>query len=111
MMTESILRAAVWWIQRGLPLKLLKIVVQSQAVAAPAGEKFVELQRDHEKKAQKQGTELKLGVSERRRCAKPNYDVFLSYCHDDSETASVVKQKLETLRPGTRILIVGSDKL
>ena len=33
-----------------------------------------------------------------------NFDIFLSYCHEDGETATMVKQKLELLRPGVQIV-------
>lgn len=102
-MTELILRAAVSWIHRGLPLKLLKIVVHSEAVATLAHEKFVELRRVHDEEALKKDKELTPGASEMRKGTRPSYDVFLSYCHDDLETAGAVKRKLEALRPGIRI--------
>jgi len=101
-MIESTLRAAVSWIHRGLPLKLLKIVVRSEVVATLAHEKFVELRRRHEE-GLKKDEGLGSGMNEKRTGSPLSYDVFLSYCHDDSETASAVKRELEALRPQIRI--------
>ncbi len=99
-MMESILRAAVAWIKRGLPLRLLKIVVYSKETSSIAYDRFVTARSGYEA-ADRQA----LIVPTQRAFREPrsSYDVFLSYCHEDRETASMVKEKLEKLRPGLRI--------
>jgi hypothetical protein len=124
---ESILRAAVSWIQRGLPLRLLKIVVHSQAHSRIALEGFSSIRRElgEQKRERTLGFIPAVNSQEQEPRAEPRqepqaeprqepqaeprqepqagYDVFLSYCHEDSETATIVKEELERLRPGVRI--------
>jgi hypothetical protein len=99
LMIEAILRAAVSWIKRGLPLRVLKIVVYSLTDSDIANERFVSIRQEIEaKELDKDATQTKA-----LRKSKSGYDVFLSYCHKDGETATLVKQKLELLRPDVRI--------
>jgi hypothetical protein len=98
-MIESILRAAVSWIQRGLPLRLLKIVAYSQATSDLAYSRFVSIRETHEV-SDDRGSDGKGGG---KRETRSSYDVFLSYCHEDESTANLVKTKVELLQPGVRI--------
>jgi hypothetical protein len=100
-MMESILRTAASWIHRGLPLKVLKIVIHSKASAAAAGNKFSEIRSEYENGESEKSKDLT--SSEHQKRAQLSYDVFLSYCHEDADPASTVRQQLETLRPGLRI--------
>jgi hypothetical protein len=101
-MLQSIVDAAVSWIGRGLPLRLLKIVVHTRAAAAIAHDRFVQMQRAHTESGLRRPRETSSTI-ERNVKRRPSYDVFLSYCHKDSETAGAVKHALESLRPGLRI--------
>lgn len=94
-MIESILRAAVSWIQRGLPLRLLKIVVYSQADSDSAHHRFVSVRHEHEAGEQKNAAALTRAVDGQTRESGSSYDIFLSYCHEDGEAATLVKQRLE----------------
>jgi hypothetical protein len=99
-MMDSILRAAVSWIQRGLPLRLLKIVAQSQASSEVAHRQFVAIRNEYEVGQRTGFRTEKIG---QERESRPSYDVFLSYCHEDEATAATIKQSVEQLRPGVRI--------
>ncbi len=95
---RSILRAAASWIQRGLPLRLLKIVAHSKTDSEVAYRQFVDIREDDEF-ASGGGPGCCGAVPE----YQSSYDVFLSYCHEDGETAAILKQKLELIRPSVRI--------
>jgi len=79
---EPILRAAVSWFQRGLPISVLKIVAYSDATAMLAKKKFLEMKgADDLARAQKSMPHAE--------AAESGWDIFLSYSHEDSETADL----------------------
>ena len=84
------LKAAVSWIGRGLPLRCLKIVVRSSAVAELAREVFLDQRRQQSVKA---GLKREVSPSS-RQC-----DVFLSYCHLDHGPANVFYRSLKAQMP------------
>jgi hypothetical protein len=95
-MMESILTAAVSWIGRGLPLRLLKIVVYSPEGAKLALRQFEQTQRLYAANAARRtGATLSDGARE--------VDVFLSYCHDDSESVQTILAELRRSCPNIRI--------
>ena len=101
-MIDSVLRAAISWIQRGLPLRLLKIVAYSQTNSDITYSRFISM-REKQEDGEHRGSNIQPGG---RRESQSSYDVFLSYCHEDEGTATVVKQNVERLRPGVRIFLI-----
>jgi len=86
-MLESVLKAAVSWLRRGLPVEVLKIVAYSAEAAAEAKQRFIQL-RDADSAASPRGDQ---------------WDVFLSYAHKDSSVASHVYRSLTSARQGIRV--------
>jgi hypothetical protein len=86
-MMESILLAAVAWINRGLPLNVLKIVVYSEQTALRALEKFKEIQ-------------LRLPTPQK---ARSEFDLFMSYCHADSTIAQTIHAEIKRACPNANI--------
>lgn len=86
-MLESILKAAVSWLRRGMPIELIKIVAYSAEAAEQAKQRFVSL-RDSD-----------FGASQSSR----QWDVFLSYSHQDSSVARHINQSLVSARQGIRV--------
>jgi hypothetical protein len=86
-MMESILLAALAWIDRGLPLKILKIVVYSGPVALRALEKFKEIQLRHPMPGK----------------ARSAFDLFLSYCHIDSRVAQTIHAEIKKACPDAKV--------
>jgi hypothetical protein len=101
LMMESILRAAVAWLQRGLPLRLLKIVAFSESTAELALQKFLEI-RGPDLSLQSRPSEPK--VSDRAD-GTDRYDLFLSYSHEDLPAANHVFQTLKAARPASRVFL------
>jgi len=98
---ESILKAAVTWLRRGMPIEVLKIVAYSAEVAEQAKKRFVTI-RDADS-ANSQSTR--------------QWDVFLSYSHQDSSVAQHINRSLTSARQDIRVfcdrpaLIPGSSWL
>lgn len=99
-MIESILRTALAWIHRGLPLRLLKIVVYSEADSGRAHQRFTKIHHEYETEQRGKAVAPTEIGSRRSRGA---YDVFLSYCHQDGDTAAIVRRKLQEVHPGLQI--------
>ena len=99
---KSILRAAVFWFNRGLNLRLLKIVAYSEDTAALAQKAFLEA---------KQSGSLPLDRPVQRFAGAPapvggqtdSFDVFLSYAHEDAAAAKAVVKLIESYSPGVRV--------
>jgi hypothetical protein len=93
---ESLFPAAVGWIHRGLPLRLLKIVVYSEAAAKLARDRFDAIQFDatqaHPAAEGRMPEKVHTGI-----------DLFLSYCHEDSQAAKRILDSIHAVRPATRI--------
>jgi hypothetical protein len=102
-MMEAILTAANAWIRRGLPLKLLKIVVYSLANADPALQKFREIQNlsSETEKGPDRMAGQPMGPSLGN--APCYYDVFLSYCRSDSRAAELMVKSLQEVSPKIQI--------
>ena len=100
---ESILRSAVPWFKRGLPIRVLKIVAYSDTEAKLAKKKFLEMKNADERARESAlGSTGALKKSSGER-AGGEWDVFLSYSHEDSEIASNVYESLLRIKPGFRI--------
>lgn len=91
-MLPSLLDAAVHWMALGLPLKQLKIVAHSENQAHIAKELFSRLKK-------------KYSVPPFHLKHQPEYDVFISYAHEDRDTALLIVNELRRLQPGIRIFI------
>lgn len=94
---ESILRAAISWFRRGLRISVLKIVAYSDATAALAQRKFNEM------KANELSAETGTDATELSRFRDNPCDVFLSYSHEDAETAQSVVRVLQQSSPAIRV--------
>jgi len=86
-MFESILKAAVSWLRRGMPIEVLKIVAYSAEAAYQAKERFVELRDANSAGSPRDG----------------QWDVFLSYSHRDSSVADHIYRSLTSVRHGIRV--------
>jgi len=89
---ESILKTAVSWIGRGLQLRILKIVVRSEQTAKSASDKFHEI-RQRFASDQLEGSNI----------SKRGFDLFMSYCHKDLETAQTVLTEIRRICPTMQI--------
>lgn len=96
-MLESILNTAVSWINRGLPLRILKIVVRSEVAAIKALEKFREVR---DRQSEKHAARATMGPLER---AGHEYDIFMSYSHKDLGAARAVVKEVLRLCPKARV--------
>jgi hypothetical protein len=85
-MLRMILKAGLGWIQRGLPLRLLKIVVRGEEAAKRAHVTFAEVQQQQESPLE--------SLSEVP--SAEGYDVFLSYAREESNTAQYMVKRLRT---------------
>jgi hypothetical protein len=98
LMLESLLKAAVAWIKRGLSIRVLKIVIFSPSSIEAARKKFLEVQRNESIAAFE-----KIRTLESAKFEPTEYDIFLSYAHENSEFAGLIVQTLEKSFPGMRI--------
>ncbi len=100
---ESILRAAIAWFHRGLPISVLKIVVYSDATAKLAKKKFLDMKAaDAAARVRETKTRSILKKSGQEPAGEA-WDIFLSYSHEDSDAAQNIYQSLQTLNPALRI--------
>jgi hypothetical protein len=99
-MLECLLLAAVSWIERGLALKRLKLVVFGERDRDAAVRTFVEVQQRHTARRTfaTDGREPDGG----HHAGKP-YDVFFSYAHEDYTRANMIKNTLQRLLPTCRM--------
>ena len=91
-MLRAILRSAVSWFRRGLPITVLKIVVWSPAVAEDARKIFEDLRQQDEDE-----------WGQTRKSSSGGYDVFLSYSHKDARLAKTAFDTLMIARPQLRV--------
>jgi hypothetical protein len=100
-MLLTILQAAVSWMERGLPLRLLKIVIYREDVALHMAQVFTSYMNEHRKAAAKPGAATE-------PVANPTYDLFLSYSLEEAEVADYFVQKLREFSGST--LMIFHDK-
>lgn len=86
--------AAEHWMALGLPLKRLKIVAHSSYQADEARQLFAVLKEKHNRSSPPVETEQ-----------HSQYDVFISYAHEDKEAAEVIVEELKKLWPAVRIFL------
>lgn len=87
LMLTSLVNAAVHWMERGLPIDTIKIVVPPTVNTMSLRVLF----REFASKIRSEG--------EKGECGKI-YDYFVSYSHDNREEANAMVHHLKTLRPG-----------
>jgi hypothetical protein len=98
-MLEAILRAAVAWIERGLKLRLLKIVVRDDGVARDAASIFDSLTQQY-----KSPPNMTLKAQAKRDVSN-QYDVFVSYSHTQALMAEFLVSALETHTPAPTVFV------
>jgi hypothetical protein len=91
-MFEALFEAAADWMTHGLPLQRLKIVTLARERALELKGAFAILKRHRERQ-----------IAPVR--PRPQYDVFVSYCHADTDVAMIVVDELYQQQPGIRIFI------
>jgi hypothetical protein len=94
---ESILRAAISWFRRGLRIRVLKIVAYSDTTATLAQKKFNEM------KAKELSAGTGTEATKLFRLRDDLCDLFLSYSHEDAETAQGVVRTLQQSSPAIRV--------
>jgi hypothetical protein len=83
----SILRAAVAWFRRGLPMSVLETVAYSDDAAAIAKKKFLELERTDAAEGSRELTSPGSSEAVPDGAASSGCDIFLNCSHEDSEPA------------------------
>lgn len=89
-MLNSILAAAVGWIERGLPLAVLKIVIYNEDIAESLRTRFLERKKEY-------------GLN----AISHEYDIFVSYAHKNADAADVA---IETLRNANNNIRIFCDR-
>ena len=100
-MMDSILRASVSWINRGLPLRRLKIVTRHEWMARDALVKFLEIRE--ELSANPSPSEPITAPEPKPAESSQACDVFISYCHRDSKPVEAVLNTLQRVCPMLRV--------
>jgi hypothetical protein len=98
-MLTALLNAAVHWLEHGLPIDTIKIVVHSQESAQRLQQVFARLRSDYTSAG-----------SQRQPEASPSfrYDFFVSYSHSDVSEADALVEGLKAAKMGARVF---QDKL
>lgn len=100
-MLTALFEASVHWLERGMPITVIKIV----AFAEPAAQRLQRL-------FAKLGSNYTTGKAQRESSARAitfsGYDFFLSYAHEDASAADGVVQGLRAGKPAIRVF---QDKL
>ncbi|MBA7613914.1 hypothetical protein ES703_21172 [subsurface metagenome] len=93
-MLPPLLDAAVHWMSFGIPLKNLKIVSHSTAQAMQVQRVFAELKQKYET--------LVIDISKEKA---QNYDIFISYSHENSSEVDIIVRELKKLRPDLKLFL------
>ena len=91
-----LLDAAVNWMAKGIPLKCLKIVAYSDRQAEEAKPIFSKMKDEIQTSS----------IQADHEC---EYDVFISYAHEDANTMSLILEELQRQRPTLRIFLDRKD--
>jgi hypothetical protein len=109
LMLESILTAAVAWMERGLPLRVLKIVTHSRETIGLALGVFVKQKQNHAAR-QRTNSESFLKLEARdETVVVPEYDAFISYCHSDKDAGRKLRDAIVRHKPSSRIFLDSSE--
>jgi hypothetical protein len=92
-MLSPLLEAALHWLENGLPLDCIKIVVQADPQAQEALDLFSEQKAQYQRSAPRLQTQ---GI---------DYDVFISYSRANAPESEAMEQALRVSRPGIRIFV------
>jgi len=95
-MIEPLFNAAVNWLEHGLPVRTLKIVEFSEPRALELKGAFAILKKQYERKLRQVGH-------------KRNYDIFISYSHQNAAELAMVMEELKRIHPNIRIFIDKKD--
>jgi hypothetical protein len=95
-MLKAIIRAAISWIERGLKLPLLKIVVHDKFTASEAFDVFTSLKRQHQ---------LSLTATPFSSNGSAQHDIFVSYNHAQAPMAEFLVSTLKASARPPRIYI------
>lgn len=98
---ESILRAAVSWFRRGLPISVLKIVAYAEDTAVLAKRKFLDIKRADELARNSEPLRSDAAVAGEPEAS--GFDIFLSYSREDSEAAQLILQALQRSNRNIRV--------
>ena len=93
-MLPPLLDAAVHWMSFGIPLKNLKIVSHSTAQAMQVQRVFAELKQKYET--------LVIDINKEKA---QNYDIFISYSHENSSEVDIIVRELKKLRPDLKLFL------
>ncbi|HSM74474.1 MAG TPA: toll/interleukin-1 receptor domain-containing protein, partial [Desulfobacterales bacterium] len=92
-MLGPLLEAALHWLENGLPLDCIKIVVQADPQAQEALDLFSKQKAQYQRSAPRLQTQ---GI---------DYDVFISYSRANAPESEAMEQALRVSRPGIRIFV------
>ncbi len=93
-MLPPLLDAAVHWMSLGIPLKNLKIVAYSEDEALQVKELFTQWKLEHE-----------LPITELDKERAFNYDIFISYSHENKKEVDFIVNELKKLQPELKLFI------
>lgn len=100
LMLERLVETAISWINRGLALRVLKIIVHSERKAHAARKLFLNMQDRSEKAAPAASESTRSSNSSKHVC-----DLFISYSHQDSSTAELIVNTVQLNCPKSRIFL------
>ncbi|HEY2113907.1 MAG TPA: toll/interleukin-1 receptor domain-containing protein, partial [Candidatus Angelobacter sp.] len=89
------------WLERGLPLRLLKIVAYSARDAKIAKEIFLACQKQYNDRSQHAGRAF--STTRSAEVTAKEYECFLSYSHKDSVPAQLIVDEILRSRPNTSV--------
>jgi hypothetical protein len=92
-MLSPLLEAALHWLENGLPLDCIKIVVQADPQAQETLDLFSKQKAQYQRSAPRLQTQ---GI---------DYDVFISYSRANAPESEAMEQALRVSRPGIRIFV------
>jgi len=92
-MLDPLLSAAIYWMEQGLPLDVLKIVSYSDKQSMEAEAEFCTWAKEYENKS--------MPISQR----ESDYDVFISYAHENSSDADKITGFLTEKNPKIKIFL------
>jgi hypothetical protein len=98
-MLSPLLDAALHWLENGLPLDRLKIVVHAEEQADDAAEVF----------AARKAAYAASVAHAAPAAQSADYDVFLSYSRANVKESQQLEEELRALRPGIRIFVDRKD--
>lgn len=102
-MLELMLRSAVAWVRRGLAISVMKIVIYSDQVAELAVRKFREVQEQESPPGMRGATDPVVEKGRLASTVTSGHDLFISYSHEDAQSAKMLQTMVLKARPGAKI--------